>query len=53
MAATGDDRPRLVLADVVDHRNGHHHDPDHLAAALLALLEAGALGAPAGVARSA
>ncbi len=53
MTADGEERPRLVLADVVDHRNGHHHDPEHLAVALLALLEAGALGAPAGVARSA
>ena len=53
MTAAGEDRPRLVLSDVVDHRNAHHHDPDHLASALLALLEAGALGTPAGVARSA
>ncbi|HEY7942823.1 MAG TPA: gluconeogenesis factor YvcK family protein [Candidatus Limnocylindrales bacterium] len=53
IAPAGEDRPRLVLSDVVDHRNGHHHDPDHLASALLALLEAGALGTPAGVARSA
>jgi hypothetical protein len=27
--------PRLVLDDVVDHDNAHHHDPGRLAAAVL------------------
>jgi uncharacterized cofD-like protein len=27
--------PRLVLDDVVDHDNGHHHDPARLAAAIM------------------
>ena len=31
--------PRLVLDDVVDPDNGHHHDPARLAAALLRLYE--------------
>lgn len=31
--------PRLVLDDVVDPANAHHHDPAHLAAALLRVLE--------------
>jgi uncharacterized cofD-like protein len=31
--------PRLVLDDVVDPGNGHHHDPQRLAAALLRLYE--------------
>ncbi len=53
VAGGPDERPQLVLGDLVDHRNGHHHDPDHLAAALFALLEPGALTVPAGVARSA
>jgi uncharacterized cofD-like protein len=53
VVAAADERPQLVLGDVVDHRNGHYHDPEHLATALLALLEPGALTVPAGVARSA
>ena len=37
----GDERnmPRLVLASVVDAENAHHHDPEKLAAAVLALAE--------------
>jgi uncharacterized cofD-like protein len=31
--------PRLVLDDVVDPDNAHHHDPEHLAASLLRLLD--------------
>ncbi len=31
--------PRLVLDDVVDPQNPHHHDPTHLAAALIRILE--------------
>jgi uncharacterized cofD-like protein len=31
--------PRLMLDDVVDPENGHHHDPDRLAAAVLRLYE--------------
>lgn len=33
-------RPRLVVEDVVDRENRHHHDPALLAEALLATLEA-------------
>jgi len=32
--------PRLVLDDVVDHHNAHHHDPVRLAAAVIAALDA-------------
>jgi uncharacterized cofD-like protein len=35
----GGSTPRLVLDDVVDPDNAHHHDPAHLAAALLRVLE--------------
>jgi len=35
----GQGRPRLVLADVVDDQNAHHHDPRKLAAVLLGLQE--------------
>ena len=31
--------PRLVLEHVVDPANAHHHDPERLAAALMAILE--------------
>jgi hypothetical protein len=31
--------PRLVLEDVVDPDNAHHHDPARLAAALLGVFE--------------
>jgi uncharacterized cofD-like protein len=31
--------PRLVLEHVVDPANAHHHDPDRLATALIAILE--------------
>ncbi|HTS14672.1 MAG TPA: uridine diphosphate-N-acetylglucosamine-binding protein YvcK [Candidatus Sulfotelmatobacter sp.] len=53
LPTTPEARPRVILADVVDHRNGHYHDPDRLATALFALLEPGAVAAPAGVARTA
>jgi uncharacterized cofD-like protein len=33
------DPPRLVLDDVVDPDNGHHHDPGRLAAAILRLYD--------------
>ncbi len=35
----GGSTPRLVLDDVVDSDNAHHHDPGHLARALLRVLE--------------
>jgi hypothetical protein len=35
----GGSTPRLVLDDVVDPENAHHHDPARLAAALLRVLE--------------
>jgi 2-phospho-L-lactate transferase/gluconeogenesis factor (CofD/UPF0052 family) len=35
----GDRSPRLVLDDVVDGANAHHHDPTKLAAALIRLVE--------------
>jgi uncharacterized cofD-like protein len=44
--------PRLVLDEVVDPENAHHHDPARLAAALVRLLEREARRRP-GVARSA
>jgi hypothetical protein len=31
--------PRLILEDVVDSENPHHHDPARLAAALVAAFE--------------
>ena len=31
--------PRLILEDVVDHQNSHHHDPHRLATAIIAALE--------------
>ena len=34
-----DPLPRLVLESVVDRGNAHHHDPERLAGALLAILE--------------
>jgi uncharacterized cofD-like protein len=46
-------RPRLVLADVVDPDNAHHHDPEKLAAALLSIQDPAVTVAGAGVARSA
>ncbi len=46
--------PRLVLDDVVDPENAHHHDPARLAAAILRLAEAeGGLRRHATVARTA
>ena len=41
--------PRLVLDDVVDPENGHHHDPARLAATLLRVLDR---SAPAAARRS-
>lgn len=35
----GSNAPRLVLEDVVDSRNAHHHDPAKLAAAILRVYE--------------
>lgn len=31
--------PRLVLEDVVDHDNAHHHDPERLAATIVRIVE--------------
>ena len=31
--------PRLVLEDIVDPANAHHHDPEHLAAAVIRIVE--------------
>jgi hypothetical protein len=31
--------PRLVLDDVVDPENAHHHDPVHLASAVMRVYE--------------
>jgi len=45
--------PRLVLDDVVDPNNAHHHDPERLAAALIRLVERERPRHRAGVARSA
>ena len=36
---TVDPVPRLILDDVVDHENPHHHDPVRLAASIIAALE--------------
>ena len=41
-------KPHLVLDDVVDPGNAHHHDPARLAAAILRAYEAEIHGAPAG-----
>jgi uncharacterized cofD-like protein len=35
----GSDPPRLVLDDLVDPANAHHHDPDRLAAAVMEVWE--------------
>ncbi len=40
----GSNPPRLVLDDVVDPDNAHHHDPAHLAAAVLRVYEREAYG---------
>jgi len=46
--------PRLILDDVVDPENGHHHEPAQLAAALLRLYEReSVLRRRSGVARTA
>jgi uncharacterized cofD-like protein len=36
--------PHLVLEDVLDPENRHHHDPEHLAAALVKVLDRGGTG---------
>jgi uncharacterized cofD-like protein len=46
-------RPRLVLDDVVDAANPHHHDPELLAAALLRLFGREAGSRRGGIARTA
>jgi len=47
-------RPRLVLDDLVDPANPHHHDPELLAASLVRILaREGVPGRRLGVARSA
>ena len=46
-------RPRLVLDDVVDPGNPHHHDPDRLATALLRLFGREAGSRRGGIARTA
>ena len=49
----GGDRPRLVLADVVDPANAHRHDPAKLATVLTRLYEERAPIRSASIARSA
>ncbi|HSW43652.1 MAG TPA: gluconeogenesis factor YvcK family protein [Patescibacteria group bacterium] len=46
-------RPRLVLDDVVDAANSHHHDPELVAAALLRLFGREAASRRGGIARTA
>jgi 2-phospho-L-lactate transferase/gluconeogenesis factor (CofD/UPF0052 family) len=46
-------RPRLVLDDVVDPANPHHHDPELLAAALLRVFGREAGSRRGGIARTA
>lgn len=46
-------RPRLVLDDVVDAANPHHHDPELVAAALLRLFGREAASRRGGIARTA
>ncbi|HEV8490249.1 MAG TPA: gluconeogenesis factor YvcK family protein [Candidatus Limnocylindrales bacterium] len=45
--------PRLVLDDIVDLENAHHHDPERLAASLFRLLDREGSRRRAGVARTA
>ena len=45
--------PRLVLDDIVDPDNAHHHDPERLAASLYRLLDREGSRRRAGVARTA
>jgi uncharacterized cofD-like protein len=45
--------PRLVLEDVVDPENGHHHDPVRLASTLLRVLESEGARRRSSVARTA
>jgi uncharacterized cofD-like protein len=49
----GAEVPRLILDDIVDPDNAHHHDPARLAASLVRLLEAERGRRRAGVARTA
>jgi uncharacterized cofD-like protein len=49
----GTDVPRLILDELVDPDNAHHHDPARLAASLLRLLDAERGRRRAGVARTA
>jgi uncharacterized cofD-like protein len=49
----GADVPRLILDDIVDPQNAHHHDPARLAASLVRLLEAERGRRRAGIARTA
>jgi uncharacterized cofD-like protein len=49
----GTDFPRLVLDEIVDPENAHHHDPARLAASLIRLLEGERARRRAGVARTA
>lgn len=51
--AAGAPGPRLVLDDVVDPDNAHHHDPERLAASLYRLLDREGSRRRAGVARTA
>jgi hypothetical protein len=41
---SGEVGPRLVLEDVVDPDNAHHHDPARLAAAIMRIFEREAYG---------
>ena len=50
---TGTDVPRLILDELVDPDNAHHHDPSRLAASLVRLLEGERTRRRAGVARTA
>jgi uncharacterized cofD-like protein len=50
---SGADAPRLILDELVDPDNAHHHDPTRLATALMKLLEGERARRRAGVARTA
>jgi uncharacterized cofD-like protein len=45
--------PRIVLADVVDDENAHHHDPKKLAATVIGLIETEVSGRSLALVRSA
>jgi hypothetical protein len=49
----GTNYPRLVLDEIVDPENAHHHDPIRLAASLVRLLDGERARRRAGVARTA